>query len=92
MLNIWDKLFNTYQNEDKEVEIEYGITRNMDSGNFMDVYFGEFSALIKDVIKAPGLKNKILYLFMPPGWHHSGEHKTAKIVRSNYLNSRKIKA
>ena len=85
LLNIWDKVFGTFQHEQKHIKIEYGITREMDSGNFIDVYFGEFIALIKDVIKAPGIVNKIRYVVMPPGWHHSGNHNTAKQVRGAYL-------
>lgn len=85
LLNIWDHVFGTYQEEENEVKIEYGITREMDSGNFMDVYFGEFVALFKDVIKAPGIKNKILYIFMPPGWSHLGDHKTSKVTRAAYF-------
>lgn len=86
LLNIWDKVFGTYQDEKNDIQIEYGITRKMDSGNFFDVYFGEFIALFKDVAKAPGLKNKLLYIIMPPGWSHTGEHQTAKLVRGNYLH------
>jgi sterol desaturase/sphingolipid hydroxylase (fatty acid hydroxylase superfamily) len=86
LLNIWDKVFGTYQDEQHDIQIEYGITRKMDSGNFFDVYFGEFVALFKDVARAPGLKNKLLYIIMPPGWSHTGEHQTAKLVRGQYLN------
>ena len=85
LLNIWDKVFGTYQEEQHDIEIEYGITRKMNSGNFLDVYFGEFVALFKDVAKAPGLKNKLLYIIMPPGWSHTGEHQTSKLVRGAYL-------
>jgi len=59
LLNIWDKVFKTYQDEDYDVQIEYGITRKMNSGNFFDVYFGEIVALFKDVANAPGLLNKL---------------------------------
>ena len=89
LLNIWDKVFGTYQPEQEDVQIEYGITREMDSGNFFDVYFGEIVVLFKDIVSAPGIKNKILYLFMPPGWSHTGEHKTARIARDNYLKTMK---
>ena len=89
LLNIWDRIFGTYQEEEDSVKIEYGITRKMNSGSFMDVYFGEIVALFKDVYNAPGLKNKLLYLVMPPGWHHSGNHATASVVRNNYLNAQK---
>lgn len=86
LLNIWDRIFGTYQSEEKNHPIVYGITREMDPGSFFDVYFGEFKALFKDVAHAPGLKNKLLYLVMPPGWSHTGEHQTAKIVRQHFLN------
>jgi hypothetical protein len=57
----------------------------MKPNSFLDSYFGEFSCLIKDVAKAPGLKNKFLYIFMPPGWSHTGEFKTATKVRNDFL-------
>lgn len=92
LLNIWDRVFGTYQEEDAEVEVDYGINRKMDSGSFLDVYFGEFVALGRDVINAPGLANKLLYLIMPPGWHHSGDHRTASMVRDSYLQQTRPQA
>ncbi|GAB3328663.1 hypothetical protein GCM10027299_31190 [Larkinella ripae] len=85
LLNIWDHAFGTLQHEKKEVPMQYGITREMKPGNFWDVYFGEFYALGKDIRRAPGFKNKFLYIVMPPGWSHTGEHKTAKIVRTEFI-------
>ncbi len=90
LLNIWDRVFGTYQEEKKGEKIEYGITRPVDSGNFMDVYFGEFVILAKDVWNAPGLKNKFLYIVMPPGWSHTGDHKTARVVREEYMQGESV--
>jgi sterol desaturase/sphingolipid hydroxylase (fatty acid hydroxylase superfamily) len=87
LLNIWDRVFGTYQPEEKNLPIEYGITRNMKPNSFIDSYFGEFYYLLKDVYRAPGIRNKILYIFMPPGWSHKGEHKTASKVRKEYLET-----
>lgn len=87
LLNIWDKIFGTFQDEQRDIQIQYGITRKMDSGNFLDVYFGEIIALAKDVVKAPGMLNKVKYILMPPGWSHTGEHQTARIVRNEYLST-----
>ncbi len=67
--------------------MEYGITREMKPNSFVDAYFGEIGALFKDVRRAPGIKNKILYFFMPPGWSHTGDHKTAAKVRQEYMTS-----
>jgi sterol desaturase/sphingolipid hydroxylase (fatty acid hydroxylase superfamily) len=85
LLNIWDRVFGTLEPERKEIPIEYGITRPISRTSFWDMYFGEIVALARDVYHAPGLKNKFLYLFMPPGWSHTGEHKTAKVVRKEFL-------
>ncbi|QJB37344.1 sterol desaturase family protein [Chitinophaga oryzae] len=84
LLNIWDKVFGTFQPEKKEVSIQYGITREMDPGNLLDVYFGELYCLWKDIRRAPGIVNKLLYIVMPPGWSHTGDHKTAKVVKKAY--------
>ena len=87
LLNVWDRIFGTYQEEDRSLKIDYGINRKTNSGSFLDVYFGEFVALGRDLRAAPGLRNKLLYLLMPPGWHPGGEHHTAAVVREQYLNT-----
>jgi sterol desaturase/sphingolipid hydroxylase (fatty acid hydroxylase superfamily) len=81
LLNIWDRVFGTYQSEERSVSIEYGITRPVKTRSFTDMYFGEFICLFRDITLAPGLQNKFLYLIMPPGWSHTGEHKTARVMK-----------
>ena len=88
LLNFWDRIFGTYQEEDPNLHIQYGVTRPIRSGNFWDVYFGELINLTKDVIKAPGIINKLKYIFSPPGWSHTGVQKTAKSIRAEYLASK----
>jgi sterol desaturase/sphingolipid hydroxylase (fatty acid hydroxylase superfamily) len=83
LLNIWDRIFKTYQPEKSTVQIEYGTTRTIKPNSFLDAYFGEIVSLFKDVINAPGIKNKVLYVFMPPGWSHTGDHKTATVMKLN---------
>ena len=89
LLNVWDRIFKTYQPEKTEIEPEYGITRKINSDNFMDVYFGEFYYLLKDILHAPGFWNKVLYMVMPPGWSHMGDHKTAQVLRRSYFENEK---
>lgn len=87
LLNIWDRVFKTYQQEVPGLPPEYGVSRKINSQDFIDVYFGEFIGLFKDVWHAPGIKNKLLYLVMPPGWSHTGEHKLAARLRKAYMQS-----
>jgi len=89
LLNIWDRIFKTHQYEEQELPPEYGITRPIKNNSFWDVYFGEFVCLFRDVSQAPGIKNKLLYIIMPPGWSHNGNHKTARVVKREFLAAQK---
>jgi hypothetical protein len=60
----------------------------MKKNSFMDAYFGEIVYLAKDVARAPGIKNKFLYLVMPPGWSHTGTHKTASSIRKEAIKAK----
>lgn len=90
-LNIWDRLFGTYQSERADIKPEYGTTRKQHSSNIMNVYIGEIYALMVDVWNAPGIINKIKYIFMPPGWNHSGKTNTAKFIRSEFIETDHIR-
>ncbi|MEP6899154.1 MAG: sterol desaturase family protein [Rhodanobacter sp.] len=85
LLNVWDRVFRTYQEERDDLTIEYGITRPLKPYSMLDAYLGEFYLLGRDVVRAPGLHNKLLYLLMPPGWSHDGQHKTAKAAKQALL-------
>ena len=85
LLNVWDRVFGTLQDEHGGTPPEYGITRVMKPGSFRDFYFGELVALFSDVKNTPGLRNKLAYIVMPPGWSHTGEHKTASAMRRKLL-------
>lgn len=84
LLNVWDRVFRTYQPELPGEAVEYGITRPMKANSFLDAYFGEIVALGRDVVKAPGLINKLRYILMPPGWSHTGDHKTAAALKKQH--------
>jgi sterol desaturase/sphingolipid hydroxylase (fatty acid hydroxylase superfamily) len=84
-LNIWDRVFGTYQEEQMHIKPEYGVTRDYNSNSLWDVYMGEIEALAKDVWHAPGLINKLKYIVMPPGWSHTGEHKLASDMRKKAI-------
>lgn len=87
LLPIWDRVLGTYQPADSNIRYEYGITRDVDTNSFLDVYVGEFYHLWKDVAAAPGLMNKLRYVFKAPGWHHDGPDKTASTIRREFLQT-----
>jgi sterol desaturase/sphingolipid hydroxylase (fatty acid hydroxylase superfamily) len=87
LLNIWDRVFGTYQNELETEKPVYGVSRTINPNSLWDVYMGELVLLAKDVYHAPGLLNKLKYLIMPPGWSHTGVHQLASDKRNKALAS-----
>ena len=77
----WDWALGTLQPLRDDEPVSYGITREVNTQSWWDVQFGEFYLLWKDVVAAPGLTNKLGYLLMPPGWSHTGDHKTASTLK-----------
>lgn len=78
----WDKLFGTYTAEDPNYsKVKFGLTKNLETYKPWVVVFKEWAEIAKDVRMAPGLKNKLMYIFGPPGWSHDGSRKTSKQMR-----------
>jgi sterol desaturase/sphingolipid hydroxylase (fatty acid hydroxylase superfamily) len=77
---IWDRLFGTFASEKETVK--YGLTKNLDQPyDPVKTVFHEWREIFSDLRKAPGLKNKFMYVFGPPGWSHDGSRKTSNQLR-----------
>jgi sterol desaturase/sphingolipid hydroxylase (fatty acid hydroxylase superfamily) len=87
VLPIWDWMFGTLQPIKEEVKVIYGISRELEVTNFSDLYFGEILLLYRDVKNADRLKNKLLFIVMPPGWSPTCSAKTASAVRQDFLKT-----
>jgi len=95
ILIIWDRLFGTFREENLPEPIKYGLTHQPENMGPANILFHEWKALLRDVKHAPGLRNKLRYLFSPPGWSHDGSTQTARALQREYedeQNSRKSKA
>lgn len=82
LLIIWDKLFGTFQAEDDKDPVKFGLTKNIETYNPITMVLHEWKAILKDVRKKTSLKNKLLYVFGPPGWSHDGSTKTSTQLRA----------
>ncbi|GAA4331168.1 sterol desaturase family protein [Flaviaesturariibacter amylovorans] len=79
ILIIWDRLFGTFQPEEERPT--YGLTRNIESFNPVVLALRTWGELIGKVRRAPGFRNKIGYLFGPPGWSPDGNTLTVSELR-----------
>ncbi|MFD0766843.1 sterol desaturase family protein [Mucilaginibacter lutimaris] len=87
VLILWDRMFGTFHDEDDNEPVKYGLTHQPKNMGPVNVLFHEWKALIADVKRAPGIGNKLKYLFNPPGWSHDGSTQTARVLQREYKNS-----
>ena len=75
----WDKMFGTFQAEENEEPIMFGLTHRISQKNFLYILFHEWGTMIANVNKS-GLswKYRFKYLFGQPGWSHDGSTKTSR--------------
>ena len=86
VLIIWDRLFNTFREENLHEPVKYGLTKQPHHLGPINILFHEWAALLHDVKYAPTFKTKLQYLFNPPGWSHDGRTQTARALQREYEN------
>jgi sterol desaturase/sphingolipid hydroxylase (fatty acid hydroxylase superfamily) len=84
-LIIWDKMFGTFQAElpaEEYQSIKYGLTKNIDEPNAINIVFHEWKAIWKDVTqKNISFKERWKYLFGLPGYSHDNTRMTSQQMR-----------
>ncbi|MFA5707004.1 sterol desaturase family protein [Mycolicibacterium sp.] len=66
ILILWDRLFGTFQPE--LFRPNYGLTKPVDTFNIWKLQTHEYAAIARDVRAAPRLRDRLGYVFGPPGW------------------------
>jgi sterol desaturase/sphingolipid hydroxylase (fatty acid hydroxylase superfamily) len=75
VLIIWDRIFGSYQEEEEEPT--YGLVHPIRTYNPLKIQLTGIKWLWQQIKSADTIKNKLRYLFMPPGWTHDGKGLTA---------------
>lgn len=84
MLIIWDRMFGTFEAERDDDRPRYGIIKNLGSFNLLWAAFHEWIGMAKDVATVPGWRNKLGYIFAPPGWSHDGSRDTSDTIKARW--------
>lgn len=87
---IWDRLFGTFEAEDINEPVIYGLTENIKTHHPVKMVFHEWVNIFKDIRKPASLYSKFMYVFGPPGWSHDGSKKTARQLRNELRNNGSI--
>lgn len=91
VLIIWDRIFGTFQEELPGHKIIYGVSDQPADTGPVNIVFHEFKAMTADMKRAPGIKNKLKYMFCPPGWSHDGSTEIAKVLQRKFWDKRREK-
>jgi sterol desaturase/sphingolipid hydroxylase (fatty acid hydroxylase superfamily) len=66
ILIVWDRLFGTFQAE--LFRPQYGLTKRVDTFNIWNLQTREYVAIARDWRSASRLRDRLGYVFGPPGW------------------------
>ena len=62
---VWDRLFGTYEPEIEPVR--YGLVHNLSTYHPLKIAFHEWAAMLRDVFRAPSLRQRARAALLPPG-------------------------
>ncbi|MBT3531877.1 MAG: sterol desaturase family protein [Gammaproteobacteria bacterium] len=85
---LWDRLFGSFQDELVEEKAVFGLRKPLNSWNPLWANTHVYWRLILDIIKVPGLKNKLLISFKPPGWMPEGSVSSCKLTKPVDISTR----
>lgn len=80
ILIIWDQLFGTFEPE--RAPVDYGLTKNIETYNPVQVAFHEWQALLRDVRGSASWRDALGFALQPPGWSPDGSTMTAREMRA----------
>jgi sterol desaturase/sphingolipid hydroxylase (fatty acid hydroxylase superfamily) len=78
ILIIWDRLFGSFQPE--VYRPHYGLTKPVDTFNIWKLQTREYVAIARDVRSTTNWRDRLGYLFGPPGWEPRTEVANARAV------------
>jgi len=85
VLIIWDRLFGTFAAERPDEKPVYGLTKPLAQPNHpIRIITHEWAALAHDIARAKSWKDKLRYLYMPPGWSPDGSTHTSAELQREY--------
>ena len=85
-LIIWDKLFGSFVPELEKEKVDYGLVKNVNTFNPVKIAIHGYAGIIRSQLqKDLTLKQRLNYLFAPPGWSHDGSSQTTIERKTEYL-------
>ena len=81
VLIVFDRLFGTYRAERDDLPCRYGLVKPMTGYNPLQLEFGPWIELGRDLLRARSPRAFFGTLLMPPGWRADGPGETSEELR-----------
>jgi sterol desaturase/sphingolipid hydroxylase (fatty acid hydroxylase superfamily) len=75
---VWDRMFGTFQPEIQRPT--YGLTKPVETYNLIKLQYGDYAQIVRNVRAAERFRDKLGYLFGPPGWEPAGHRPDPDLV------------
>jgi sterol desaturase/sphingolipid hydroxylase (fatty acid hydroxylase superfamily) len=82
VLLVFDRLFGTYVAEREDLAPRYGWVVPLRTYNPVRIAFFQWVAILRDLRRARGWRERAGYLFGPPGWSPDGPGETTEALRA----------
>ena len=78
ILIVWDRLFGSFVAEKQRPT--YGLTKPVETYNLLRLQYGDYAQIVRNVRAADRFRDKLGYLFGPPGWEPAGHRPDPDLV------------
>jgi sterol desaturase/sphingolipid hydroxylase (fatty acid hydroxylase superfamily) len=70
ILIVWDRLFGTFEREDVDEAVVYGLTKNIHTYNPWRIATTEYGDILRDVSSATNWRDRLSFVLRGPGWSY----------------------
>lgn len=82
---IWDRMFGSFIEEEDEGVQRYGLVKNIETFNPLTIAFAEMIGALRDAFSPKlSLRERLGYLFAPPGYSHDGSRQTSEMILADW--------
>ena len=71
ILILWDRLFGTFQREEEDEPVVYGLTKNIHTDNPVTIATHEYKDILRDVADSDNWADRLSFVVRGPGWAYA---------------------
>ncbi|HEX7132426.1 MAG TPA: sterol desaturase family protein [Iamia sp.] len=83
ILIVWDRLFGTFEREDDDDPVVYGLTKNIETYNPVRIATHEHADILRDVARSDTWSDRLGFVLRGPGWayqRHAERHESQPLA------------